>query len=1042
MMDGRMNRREALALTTASAALALAPDPSHGAPRQRREAIEMLPGAQMVSIRAATNLACAVSPDGNRLALDFAGVIWTVPIGGGVATPLTGLLGDSGWPDWLPDGGGIVFQRYIAGNFQLFRLNLADSQEEQLTFGEFDSREPAVSPDGKSVAYVSDRSGRCRLHELNLETLVVSEWADTPGEAAQPSWNHDGKALVSIGDGRRILVSGRDGGVVEIAAVPASHGPLTRSLLAGPAFNGEEICAVEVRGAAARLRNRAGESLTQDEDVFPFRPRWLRDGTLIYTADGQIKRRKPGASAAITIPVSFNLALPGPHKRRPIRPARPEPVQDARGIGSPAISPDGQQIAFRALNRLWIMPVGGRPEAVVSDGYCVTDPAWSPDGRRLAYTSDRGGTFDIWVRDMQSGAERQLTRHDGAAQAPAWSPVGDRLAFIDQRGALYLCDAVTGETRRLIDPLFMPGKPSWGPGGHKIALAALVPSSARFREGSNRVLVVDVASGAASYHPAIAAGSIATRGDDGPVWSPDGRQMAFVIASRLWVCAVSADGVLAGEPRVITDEVTDAPSWTSDSRRILYLSAGRLRLVDVASGAASTIPLHLQWARPKQPQKLLIRAGRLWDGESRSLRGPTDISVIDGRIASISTAGQAPAGPDVQVLDGSALVAMPGLIDAHVHVQMQGGGFGDREGRLWLAMGVTGVRSLAGPAYHSVEYRESVASGSRVGPRTFTTGEAIDGSRVFYHMMRPLTGSGQMALEMARAHALGYDLMKCYVRLSVADQKAVIDWAHRHGIPATSHYLHPAILLGMDGIEHMGATSRLGYSRSVSLTGRAYDDVRTMLAASGASQVPTLFYASAMYGDYPELLGDERITTLFPPWELRRLREAVKGTSEETAAAQLAMLRNNVQHLKQLVDLGGLVVAGTDAPLDFQATSLHMNLRGMVRYGFDPVDALFTATRNAGWMLGEPLGGIVRNAHADIILVEGDPLARIEDAANVRHTIAGGVVHDRASLLGPFARTNDKPVHVTEHALPTSPYWWHRPGFVASCREVCGCSHA
>lgn len=1040
MKDG-MNRREALvaaALTTTAAAM---PAAGQAGDARTGQLVKVPRETKSVTINAATNLCAVPSPDGTVLALDFAGVIWTVPIGGGAARPMTGLLGDSSLPDWTPDGRAIVFQRYASGNFQLWRLDLATMEERQLTTGAFDCREPAVSPDGKSVAYVSDRTGRCRLFVLDLATLTSEEWTDAPGEAAQPCWSPDGLKLVSISDGRRIFVTSRSGAVNEVAAVPPSHGPLTRSLLAGPAFDGEDVCAVEVLGAKARLRDLAGHSLTEGEDVFPFRPHRLPDGSLIYTADGQVMRKAQGAAAAVAVPVSFLLPVATRRRQRTVRknaPANPQPV---RGIGSPAISPDATRIAFRALNRLWIMPVGGRPEAVVTDGYCVTDPAWSPDGRQLAYASDRGGTFDIWLRDMATGEERQLTRYDGAAQAPAWSPAGDRIAFIDQRGALYVCDIGPGKVRKVLDPLFMPGKPSWGPDGRKIAFAALVPSSARFREGTNRILVVDVASGKAVYQPLVG-GSIATRGDDGPVWSPDGRRMVFVIASRLWVCEVTPDGAVAGTPRPITDEVSDAPRWAGDSQRILYLSSGKLRLVDIESSRTETIPLRLDWARPRQARRTLIRAGRIWDGDSRVLGGPTDIVLADGHIASIGPAQTSTPGKDMQFIDAAALTAMPGLVDAHTHVQMQGTGFGDREGRLWLAMGVTAIRSLAGPAYHSVEYREAVAAGMRAGPRTITTGEAIDGSRVFYHMMRPLAGPGQFALEMERARALGYDLMKCYVRLPAVDQKAVIDWAHRHGIPATSHYLHPAILLGMDGIEHMGATSKLGYSRSVSLTGRAYDDVRIMLSGSGASQVPTLFYAAALYRDYPDLLNDERLRTLLPPWELQRLRQATMETDEETGAAQREILRNNVDHLRQLVAQGGLVVAGTDAPLDLLATSLHMNLRGMVRFGFEPVDALFTATRNAGRMLGEPMGRLVRGSHADLILVDGDPLTRIEDAANVRLTVAGGVVHDRAALLAPFARPLARTLSDAEGPSSVSPYWWHRRRFVESCCNGCGCSHA
>ncbi len=128
-------------------------------------------------------------------------------------------------------------------------------------------------------------------------------------------------------------------------------------------------------------------------------------------------------------------------------------------------------------------------------------------------------------------------------------------------------------------------------------------------------------------------------------------------------------------------------------------------------------------------------------------------------------AKSAPSDANARFVDASDDVVMPGLVDMHTHRQMQGYSYGDRQGRLWLTMGVTSTRSPGAPAYHMVEDRESIQSGARTGPRHFATGEAIDGSRIFYNFMRPVTEPGQMELELARAEALSYDMIKTYVRL-------------------------------------------------------------------------------------------------------------------------------------------------------------------------------------------------------------------------------------------------------------------------------------
>ena len=1043
-MDGMLDRRRALAAGIGGAA-ALA----GGAGDARGQAADepiltTWPADSLATVTQGTNFALAPSPDGSRFAIDVAGMISLVPASGGEAEPLTPPILDASQPDWTPDGAALVFQAYTEGFFQLWRVEAKTRELRRLTSGRFDHREPAVSPDGAAVAFVTDRSGRCRVEVLDLASGGTRPWADFPGEAAQPAWSPDGRSITCVADGRRILAAEEGGPVRELASAPRGGGTLARSLVAGPAFtpDGKAVAYVEVRQAQARLRVSDERWRVEDEDVFPFRPRWLAGGLMAYSADGSIRLRRAGGPRVRDVPFSLDLPLARREPRRPPPSARRGVSRPVRGIAAPALAPDGGTLAFRALNALWLLEPGGSPRAIVDDGFCAADPAWSPDGRQLAYANDRGGTLDVWLWDRASGESRQLTRHAAAVAGPAWSPDGTRIAFIDHAGALSVCSASDGAVRRVQDPIFMPGKPSWSPDGRTLALAALAPASARFREGTNQVLLVDVASGKGRYLPLPGGTSIATRGDDGPAWSPDGRSLALVIASRLWLWPVGPDGTPEGPPRRLNDEVTDAPAWAADGASLIYLSGGRVRRIPVSGGSPRTIPVRLTWAEPRRPRPLVIRAGRLWDGLARTARGPSDITVLDGAIASVAPAGGDPPGPGADFVDARDLMAMPGLVDAHAHVQMQGYGFGDREGRLWLSFGVTTIRSLAGPAQDAVEYREAVAAGRRVGPRLFATGEAIDGPRVYYHMMRPLDEPDQLARELDRARALSYDVMKCYVRLPAGEVRQVTLWAHRRGLPVTSHYLYPAMLFGVDGIEHMGATNKLGYARTVSLTGRVYQDVDAVLARTGASRVPTLFQASALYREDPALLEDERIRLLLPPWERRRLVEQVRGLDDATFTAMTRILENNVAHLRRLAELGGLVVAGTDAPIDITASSLHMNLRGMVRYGMSPVDALFTATRNAGKMLNARIGTLERGARADISLVEGDPLARIEDAARVRRVVADGVSHDIDALIAPFRGTRPSPEPPRADAsLPASPFWWHERAFVARAGAGCCDSH-
>jgi imidazolonepropionase-like amidohydrolase len=451
------------------------------------------------------------------------------------------------------------------------------------------------------------------------------------------------------------------------------------------------------------------------------------------------------------------------------------------------------------------------------------------------------------------------------------------------------------------------------------------------------------------------------------------------------------------------------------------------------------VPHGLTWTNLKPKDRLLVQAGKLWDGRSPELRRDVDVLIEGGKIISVSARGA--AAPDgVQVVDAKAFTVMPGLIDMHTHRQMQGYGYGDREGRLWLSLGVTTTRSPGGPAYHTVEDQEAIESGARVGPRYYATGEAIDGSRIFYNFMRPVTEPGQMALEMKRAEALSYDLIKTYVRLSGERQKEVIAWAHGKGLPLTSHYHYPALGLGMDGMEHLGATSRTGYSRTVSALGNIYQDVNAAFLASKAARTPTLFTSTALLGDDRSLVDDDRVRALYPPWEYARLQERAKQMAAADRTNILATLERNVAEVARTVRAGGRIVTGTDSPIDFNAVSLHMNLRAMTRFGMSPFEALVTATSASADYLNEPLGVIAPGAYADLIVVEGDPLARIEDAAKVRTVIKHGQIHAIADLIAPFAAHG---AHASlgeqrQFVCEASPdYWWHDPAYLAQAKASC-----
>jgi hypothetical protein len=351
---------------------------------------------------------------------------------------------------------------------------------------------------------------------------------------------------------------------------------------------------------------------------------------------------------------------------------------------------------------------------------------------------------------------------------------------------------------------------------------------------------------------------------------------------------------------------------------------------------------------------------------------------------------------------------MPGLWEDHAHTDSDNSiYYGARFGRLWLVYGITEIRAIADNAYRAISHREAYDAAAAVGPRLFTTGEAVDGERVYYPMMIPTTSEEQLHREFARLKALDFDFVKLYVRLPFTWAEQGIVFAHTQmGVETASHYLLPAVTLGEDGMSHVSATARTGWAYSRSLTGVSYTDVDALLSQSGMWTMSTTF-SQAQYGEYPTMATDPR-RGVSPPWENVRLKTALTNAQTTDTTSAYAHLKEEEKTVAAVLNAGGLILAGTDSPLDLPATSLHLNLRAQVKYGRAPWQALETATilPAKAYGLTRDLGTIEPGHLADLIIVSGDPLKNIDNAASVQCVMKNGTLRSVGAIMAPFVQGN------------------------------------
>lgn len=1019
---GQVSRRGLLRASAAGLTVSAAPSGAMAAPGGA--------GRRLLRYRETTGGSVTAARNGAVLVAEVQGVLWRVPPEGGEAARITDWDLEATRPALSPDGGRLAVCGYRGGGFHLWTLRSDGSGLRQVTDGPWDDRGVAWSPDGGQLVFSSERGGDAvtgapfGLWTADADGGGALRLTGGPYEDFDPVWWPDGRSVVCV-RAAHTADGGTDGGATLVRVSTADgreqvlHTVGEGRLLCPSVSASGRIACLHLSGTSASPSLPAaratllvdGRAVTGDEDLAAAPPCWLSGNRLLYVADGRLRvRTLDGPGSVRDIP--FTARMPVPRTRR--RPGRPSPqaAEPVRGIHLPALSPDGSSVAFAALNALWLLPVDGTPRELVRADpvHHVQMPAWAPDGRSLLYCTDRDGLTAVRRLHLDSGRDEPVTGPGRLHPAP--SPDGSRLACQDVDGNLLLRDLTTGQERVLARPLAgdgPPGAPTWSPDGRYVAFCDRNRLNRRFREGYHLIRVLDTRTGTERRHLPAAHQSLSDRAAAGPVWSPDGRWMALVAESALWLLPVTGDGTPAGPARRLTDEPADHPTWARERNTLLYLSSGRLRLTDPSPARPRTLPVPLTHRPARTRERLRVHAGQMWDATGTAPRQDVDILIEGRRITAVEP--HRPRRPGHRTVDASGHTVLPGLFDSHTHPYSAT--YGARQSLTALAYGVTTTACLGAPLYEAVRLRESLASGRSTGPRLLACAELLDGARTAYSMGRAHRTSAGVRRTLERATALKVDFVKTYVRASGQVMAQAAEAARRLHVPSGSHLCAPGRAAGQDLTTHLQATQRLPHGHATTPTGRIHQDLVEQYADGDFGLIMTPFTAQFLLGTDPALADDPRVLSLMPPWEAATVRERAHTPP---TAHQLHALAAEMAAYRRLAAEGALLAVGTDAPLVPAGLSLHLALRALHAHGFTPAQALTCATAAPARLFGveRDLGTVEPGKVADLTVVDGDPFTDFSRLPRTPLVLRDGIAHEQTDLVRALRSGGTGP----EHAAP------------------------
>lgn len=1035
-----------------------------------------------------------VSPDGRTLVFDLLNDIYVMPATGGQARAILSGPATQRSPQFSPDGRHIVFLSDESGADNIWIADPDGSNARQVT------REtlamitgPSWSSDGKAIvathtnASVADmRTSSLRSFALDGSETLLVEQPKSGKDLQEPRYSRDGRYLYyteRVGGIHYVyhnpglsnfVIRQRDLQTGKTADLIAGFGSATTPQVSP---DGNSIAFIRRVGAktvlfrydlTTRTQNAVFDGLDRDlqadylaqEHYYPAYA-WFPDNRHVAIwAKGKLVKVDMKDGSASDIPFRLTAQLKVHQANRPRMDLQPDRV-DAKIVRQIAPSPDGREIVFRALGSLWRQDAAGTraPRRLTSGTGAENSPSWSRDGRSIAYTNwdDEAGST-LRVRDARSGRERVVASSGGVIADPIFSADGSQLAYriLDaesQMGGardaagIYTVDA-QGRNARFLAP--GNGVVRFAPDGRRLYFTG-TPDFA----GRRAVKLQSVALDGSDVRDHAYA-ETADTGDF--TLSPDLKWIAFKEINELNVAPFSAD---VTAPVKITAQGNTAArrltrsggyelAWTADSRKLFWtLGPAIFSTAPDATGLVETPAVTVKLTAPAD-----IPTGSIAFTNARILpmTGADTIIehgtvVVEGnRIKAVGPAADVAVPRGAKVYDLTGKTLMPGLFDAHGHIDCCYGtsAMPQKHATRYstLAYGVTTNFDPYTNDLPSYETTEMTIAGRMVGPRWLTTGMVIYGrsgkpDRVF-NRLGDLSDAQAVA---RRKTAIGGRIYKSYKLTTRAQKQWLLQAANEANAmidaEGAGHFYDNVNVL-LDG------TPVLEHNLPVA---NYYDDLLQLFKKSDTASTPTLIVT------FGELFGENYIYQTQEPWKEAKVKTFIPSVNNAynpvmgPSDAPLYVRGMHTIHqadelydvgfravsrsMKRLDDAGVLVNVGSHG--QSAGIALHWEMELLSQGGMAPMRILRAATINGAktWGLDHQIGSIEPGKLADLIVLDKDPLTDIRNANSVSYTMVNGRLYDSNTMneIGnrPRARTKFFWELTDQNGIDWNPAWGEVP---------------